>query len=203
MVQLASEAVAPPDRQAHRARPRRRDQPRQRPVHQVAGRMAADPGEPRGDRAAQPRGLSRRHRHEPVGDRPRPLRHGNAERDPRQDAQGAGAGGRAVRRRVLLPALRGFAVRMPQAEDRHAAGDRHPVRRRHDGRPLHRRLAARPHGGRCRRRAADPRADRQGREDAARRRLSAGTRSSIPISHSPRRRSSRANDVPRRARHSR
>ena len=108
--------------QAHHPRPRWRDQPRQRPVHQVAGRMAADPGEPRGDRAAEPRGLSRRHRHQPVGDRPRPLRHGNAERNPRQDAQGAGAGGRAVRRRVLLPALGGFAVRMPQAEDRACCG---------------------------------------------------------------------------------
>ena len=81
--------------QAHRPRPRRRDQPRQRPVHQVAGRMAADPGKPRGDRAAESRRLSRRHRHEPVGHRPRPLRHGDAQRDPRQDAQGAGPGRRA------------------------------------------------------------------------------------------------------------
>ena len=40
-----------------------------------------------------------------------------------------------------------------------------------DGRALHRRQPARPAGGRGRRRAADARADRQGREDAARRQL--------------------------------
>ena len=38
----------------HHSRPRRHHQPRQRPVHQVAGRVEADPGQPGGDRAAQP-----------------------------------------------------------------------------------------------------------------------------------------------------
>ena len=38
------------------------------------------PGQRRGDRAPQPRGLSRRRRDQPVGHRPRPVRHGDAER---------------------------------------------------------------------------------------------------------------------------
>src|SRR5678816_1242886 len=133
--------------------------------------MARDPRQPRSDRAAQSRRLSRRRRDEPVWRGPRPARFRDAERDPRQDASRACAGGRARRRRVLLPAHGRLALRVPQAAAGHAAGDRRALQRRDGRRAVRRRRIARPAGRRNRRRAADARADRQGREDAARWRI--------------------------------
>ena len=65
-------------------------------------------------------------------------------------------------------------LRLPQAEAGPARGDRPALQHRSEGRPVHRRRAARPAGGRSRRRAAGPGADRQGREDAAERRAAGG-----------------------------
>ncbi|CBW75995.1 Phosphatase family protein [Mycetohabitans rhizoxinica HKI 454] len=56
--------------------------------------MDPDPGQPRGNRTAEPGGLPRRDREQPVGHRPRPVRHGHAQRDTREDAPQSGGAGR-------------------------------------------------------------------------------------------------------------
>ena len=69
-------------------RPRRHPQRVPRRPHQVARRMGADARRAGGDRAAQPCRLARGGGHQPVGHRPRPVRHGLAQRDARaHDAQ--------------------------------------------------------------------------------------------------------------------
>ena len=59
-------------------RPRRRHQRGLGRVHQVGRGVAADRGQPRGDRGVAPRGLARRRRHESVRRRARSLRRGDA-----------------------------------------------------------------------------------------------------------------------------
>jgi hypothetical protein len=97
-------------------RPRRRDQPRLRPVHQVAGGMEADSRQPGRHRAPEPGRLPRRGGHQPVRCRPWPVRDRHADCHPRQDAQGAGAGRRPHRCDLLLPAHQRRQLRLPQAQ---------------------------------------------------------------------------------------
>ncbi|EMP78817.1 phosphatase [Burkholderia pseudomallei MSHR1043] len=124
--------------------------------------------QPRGDRAAQSRGLPRRRRDEPVGHRPGPVRHGNAERDAPEDASRGGRRRRADRRGVLLPAHGRRPLRLPQAEARDDEADRGALRDRSGGYAGGRRFAARPAGGRGARLSAASRADGQGQEGARR-----------------------------------
>ncbi|BEP40037.1 hypothetical protein GmRootV15_06260 [Variovorax sp. V15] len=60
--------------------------------------------------------MARGDRVEPVGPGARPVRHGLAQRDARQDAQDARGRGRQGRRGVLLPAQPRRELRLPQAE---------------------------------------------------------------------------------------
>ena len=154
------------------ARPARRHEPRRRPLEarhmklvilDRDGTINQDsdqyikspaewkpiPGSLRGDRAPHPGRLARRGRDQPVGHRARPVRHGDAERDPRRDAPRGRPGRRPHRRDFLLPARGGFRT-ASAASPSPACCSRSPrawtssLAERADGR----RLAARPRGRR-------------------------------------------------------
>ena len=72
--------MTPRRRQARHPRPRRHPQRLPRRPRQVARGVGADPGRARGGRAAEPRRLAHGGRHQPVGHRPRAVRHGVAQR---------------------------------------------------------------------------------------------------------------------------
>src|SRR5258705_11768271 len=123
--------------------------------------MAADRGQPRGNREAHAGRLPGGGGHQPVGHRARPVRHRDPDCDPRQAAARGGARGRAHRRILLLSSRRGLGLRLPQAEARHADRDREALQRLARGRLYGGRRAARRRGGRGGRRAPGAGAHRQ------------------------------------------
>src|SRR5882672_1866249 len=131
--------------------------------------MAADSRKPGGDRAADAIGLARCGRDESIGGRPRSLRHGDLERDPRQDAPRGEPGGRTHRGGVLLPRHGRIAITLSQAQPRDVPRHRRAAQRCARPGPLRRRQPARPAGRGGRRRAADPGAHREGPENSCRR----------------------------------
>ncbi|SOY89830.1 Phosphatase (modular protein) [Cupriavidus taiwanensis] len=128
--------------------------------------MGADRRQPGSHRRAQPGGLPRGHRQQPVRHRPRAVRDERAQRHAREDAHGAGTAGRTRRGGVLLPAYRRGRLRMPQAPLGHAGTDQRALRHRAARRADRRRFAARPRSRRGGRLRAAPGAQRQGPEDA-------------------------------------
>src|SRR6266851_10068349 len=160
--------------EARHPRPRRRHQFRQRPVHQGPRRVAADPGKSRSDRAVDTVGLAGSGRHEPGGNRTRPVRYGGTQRDPREDAQGRQPGGRAHRGGVLLPRHGRIAVGLPKAETGDVLRYRRALERHARARSGGGRQPARPPGRGRGGGAADPRAHWKRQGDARRRRAAGG-----------------------------
>src|SRR5262245_61897833 len=132
--------------------------------------MEGDPRQRRGDRAPHPGPLPRHRRHQPVRHRPRALRHGDAQCDQREDAQGGEPGRRADRSDLLLPGHRRVGLPLPQAEPGDDGRDRRAVRDAARRGARGRRLAARPAARGGGQGPADPGPHWQGRQDARGRR---------------------------------
>src|SRR5258705_9018850 len=136
--------------------------------------MAPDPGQPRRDRPAHAIGLARGRRDQSVGDRPGPPRHGEPERDPREDAPCGEPSGRTHRSGVLLPRHGRIAITLPQAQPGDVLRHRGAIQRCPRSRAVRGGQPARPAGRGGRRRTAGPGAHGQGKEDARRGQLARG-----------------------------
>src|SRR5690606_21318996 len=138
---------------------------------EIARRVASAPGEPRGDREAQPRGIRCRRRDEPIRRRPRALLARDARDDSRADARCRGGRRRAHRGDLLLPAPARGRLHVPQAEAGSFASSRDRLRSAALRRAVRRGQAVGRRGGARRGRASDLRrhAARRNRARAARR----------------------------------
>src|SRR3569832_801681 len=151
--------------EARHPRSRRRDQPRLRRVHQVAGGVAAHPRQPRGHRAPQPRGLSRGGGELSIRPCARLLRRGLAAAYPRQAASLFVRARWCGRCGLFLSARPRRSLSVSQAQTRSLARHRRAPANRSHRRAGDRRRVARRTGGACGGRTARPRAHGQGRRD--------------------------------------
>ncbi len=100
--------------ETHHLRPRRHAEPRPRRLCHDGRRMAADPRRAGSGRGADAGRLACGGRDQPVGSRPRPVRHGDAQCDAPEAEPGAG-------RSSAGASMRSFSVRMCRATNATAA----------------------------------------------------------------------------------